>query len=185
MFETRTSTVPITKEMVKAAYRKVKANHGAAGVDKESLEEFQEDLLNNLYVIWNRLSSGSYFPKPLRSVSIPKGKGKQRTLGIPTVSDRIAQQVIKQYLEPRLEAQFHEHSYGYRPLKSAHQAVEAVEQNVREYAWVLDMDIKSFFDEVDHELLMKALYWILRTIVYHLLRGIVYQRFGPKFTTCW
>lgn len=157
MFETRTSTVPITKEMVKAAYRKVKANHGASGVDQESLAEFQEDLLNNLYVIWNRLSSGSYFPKPLRSVSIPKGKGKQRTLGIPTVSDRIAQQVIKQYLEPRLEAQFHEHSYGYRPLKSAHQAVEAVEQNVREYAWVVDMDIKSFFDEVDHELLMKAL----------------------------
>lgn len=157
MFETRTSTVPITKEMVKEAYRKVKANHGAAGVDRESLEEFQVDLLNNLYVIWNRLSSGSYFPKPLRSVSIPKGKGKIRTLGIPTVSDRIAQQVIKQYLEPRLEAQFHENSYGYRPLKSAHQAVEAVQQNVLDYAWVVDIDIKSFFDEVDHELLMKAL----------------------------
>ena len=157
MFETRTSTVPITKEMVPAAYRKVKANHGAAGVDKESLEEFQEDLLNNLYVIWNRLSSGSYFPKPLRSVSIPKGNGKKRTLGIPTVSDRIAQQEIKEYLEPRLEAQFDVHSYGYRPLKSAHQAVEAVQQNVREYAWVIDMDIKSFFDEVDPELLMSAL----------------------------
>lgn len=157
MFETRTSTVPITKEMVKEAYRKVKANHGAAGVDKESMEEFQEDLLNNLYVIWNRLSSGSYFPKPLRSLSISKGKGKRRTLGIPTVSDRIAQQVIKQYLEPRLEAQFHEQSYGYRPLKSAHHALEAVLQNVREYAWVIDMDIKSFFDEVDHELLMIAI----------------------------
>ena len=104
MFETRTSTVPITKEMVKAAYRKVKANQGAAGIDKESLEMYQENLLNNLYVLWNRLSSGSYFPKPLRSVSIPKGNGKQRTLGIPTVSDRIAQQVIKSYLEPRLEA---------------------------------------------------------------------------------
>ena len=157
MFETRTSTVPITKEMVKAAYRKVKANHGAAGVDKESLAKYQEDLLNNLYVLWNRLSSGSYFPKPLRSVSIPKSNGKQRTLGIPTVSDRIAQQVIKSYLEPRLEAQFHNNSYGYRPLKSAHQAIEAVQENVRQYAWVLDMDIKSYFDEVDHELLMKAL----------------------------
>ena len=157
MFETRTSTVPITKEMVKAAYRKVKANHGAAGVDKESLEMYQADLLNNLYVLWNRLSSGSYFPKPLRSVSIPKSNGKQRTLGIPTVSDRIAQQVIKSYLEPRLEAQFHSNSYGYRPLKSAHQAVEAVQENVRQYAWVLDMDIKSFFDEVNHELLLKAL----------------------------
>jgi RNA-directed DNA polymerase len=157
MFETRTSTVPITKEMVRAAYRKVKANHGAAGVDKESLEEFQVDLLNNLYVIWNRLSSGSYFPKALRSLPISKGKGKKRTLGIPTVSDRIAQQVIKQYLEPRLEAEFHEHSYGYRPLKSAHQALVAVQQNVRDYEWVIDMDIKCFFDEVDHELLMKAL----------------------------
>ena len=157
MFETRTSTVPITKEMVKAAYRKVKANQGAAGVDKESLEVYQEDLLSNLYVLWNRLSSGSYFPKPLRSVSIPKSNGKQRTLGIPTVSDRIAQQVIKSYLEPRLEAQFHKNSYGYRPLKSAHQAVEAVQENVRQYAWVLDMDIKSFFDEVNHELLLKAL----------------------------
>lgn len=157
MFETRTSTVPITKEMVKAAYRKVKANHGAAGIDKESLEMYQEDLLNNLYVLWNRLSSGSYFPKPLRSVSIPKGNGKQRILGIPTVSDRIAQQVIKSYLEPRLEAQFHKNSYGYRPLKSAHQAIEAVQENVHQYAWVLDMDIKSFFDEVNHELLLKAL----------------------------
>lgn len=157
MFETRTSTVPITKEMVKAAYRKVKANHGAAGIDKESLEMYQEDLLNNLYVLWNRLSSGSYFPKPLRSLSIPKNDGKRRTLGIPTVSDRIAQQVIKTYLEPRLEAEFDKNSYGYRPLKSAHQAVTAVQENVRQYAWVLDMDIKSFFDEVNHELLMKAL----------------------------
>lgn len=157
MFETRTGTVPITKEMVKAAYREVKANHGAAGIDKESLEMYEADLLNNLYVLWNRLSSGSYFPKPLRSVSIPKSNGKQRTLGIPTVSDRIAQQVIKSYLAPRLEAEFHNNSYGYRPLKSAHQAVEAVQKNVRQYAWVLDMDIKNFFDEVNHELLLKAL----------------------------
>src|SRR5882672_1334506 len=135
MFETRTGTVPITKEMVKAAYRKVKANQGAAGVDKESLEMFQADLLNNLYVLWSRLSSGSYFPQPLRSVSIPKSDGKQRTLGIPTVSDRIAQQVIKSYVEPRLEAQFDKNSYGYRPLKSAHQAISAVQENVRHYAW--------------------------------------------------
>lgn len=157
MFETKPTTVPITKEMVREAYRKVKANKGSAGIDKESLEEFQSDLLNNLYKLWNRLSSGSYFPKPVREVSIPKANGSKRTLGIPTVSDRIAQQVIKAYLEPRLEAEFSNNSYGYRPLKSAHQAVEAVRKNVRDYAWVVDMDIKSFFDEVNHELLMKAL----------------------------
>src|SRR6185312_5099829 len=128
MFETTSKTVPVTKEMVRAAYRKVKSNHGAAGVDKESLESFQSDLSNNLYVIWNRMSSGSYFPRPVRAVSIPKANGKKRVLGIPTVSDRIAQQVVKDYLEPRLEAQFHESSYGYRPLKSAHDAVAAVQK---------------------------------------------------------
>lgn len=157
MFETKSRTVPITKQMVKEAYRKVKANQGSAGVDKESLEEYQSDLLNNLYKLWNRLSSGSYFPKPVREVTIPKSNGSKRKLGIPTVSDRIAQQVIKAYLEPRLDAEFHKNSYGYRPLKSAHQAVESVRENVREYAWVIDMDIKSFFDEVNHNLLMKAL----------------------------
>ena len=157
MFETKSTTIPVTKEMVKKAYRKVKGNQGAAGVDKESQETFQANLSGNLYVIWNRMSSGSYFPKPVRTVSIPKANGKKRVLGIPTVSDRIAQQVVKDYLEPRLEEQFHDNSYGYRPLKSAHQAIEAVKANVLEYAWVIDMDIKSFFDEVDHELLMKAL----------------------------
>jgi group II intron reverse transcriptase/maturase len=157
MFETKATTVPITKLMVKEAYRKVKANKGSAGVDEESLEEFQANLLNNLYVLWNRLSSGSYIPKPVKEVTIPKANGSKRTLGIPTVSDRIAQQVIKAYLEPRLEAEFLNNSYGYRPLKSAHEAVESVRENVRHYAWVVDMDIKSFFDEVNHELLMKAL----------------------------
>jgi group II intron reverse transcriptase/maturase len=156
MFETTSKPVPVTKEMLKKAYRKVKSNQGSAGVDKESLEMFQADLLNNLYVLWNRMSSGSYFPEPVRSVSIPKANGKKRVLGIPTVSDRIAQQVVKDYLEPRLEAQFLASSYGYRPLKSAHDALTAVQENVRTYAWVIDMDIKSFFDEVDHELLMKA-----------------------------
>lgn len=157
LFETKSVTVPITKQMVKEAYLKVKANQGSAGVDKESLEEFQSNLLPNLYKVWNRLSSGSYFPKPVREVSIPKANGSKRILGIPTVSDRIAQQVIKAYIEPRLEAKFHYNSYGYRPLKSAHQAVAAVQENVRQYAWAIDVDIKSFFDEVDHALLMKAL----------------------------
>lgn len=157
MFGTKSTTVPITKEMVKAAYRKVKSNQGVAGVDNVGLEEFQADLLNNLYKLWNRLSSGSYFPKPVREVSIPKANGSKRKLGIPVVSDRIAQEVVKAYLEPRLEAEFHNNSYGYRPLKSAHDAIDAVRENVRNYAWVIDIDIKSFFDEVDHELLMKAI----------------------------
>lgn len=157
LFKTKSTTVPITKAMVKEAYLKVKSNHGSAGVDKESLEEFQADLSGNLYKVWNRLSSGSYFPKPVREVMIPKGNGSKRKLGIPTVIDRIAQQVIKAYLEPRLEAEFLNNSYGYRPLKSAHQAVESVRENVRQYAWVIDVDIKNFFDEVNHGLLMKAL----------------------------
>lgn len=157
MFETKSSTVPITKQMVKEAYRKVKSNQGSAGVDNESLEDFEVKLLDNLYVLWNRLSSGSYFPKPVREVEIPKSDGSKRKLGIPTISDRIAQEVIKSYLEPRLEAVFSESSYGYRPLKSSHDAVKEVKQNTRLYAWVLDMDIKAFFDEVSHELLMKAI----------------------------
>lgn len=157
LFETESKTVPITKEMVRASYRKVKSNQGSAGVDRESLEEFQQDLSGNLYKIWNRLASGSYHPQPVKEVEIPKANGGKRKLGIPTVSDRIAQQVIKSYLEPRLEAVFHKDSYGYRPLKSAHHAIKQVQENVRTYGWVVDMDIKSFFDEVDHELLMKAL----------------------------
>jgi group II intron reverse transcriptase/maturase len=157
LFETELKTVPITKEMVWGAYRKVLANKGSEGVDKESLENYQKNLSKNLYKLWNRLSSGSYFPQPVREVMIPKSNGKQRKLGIPTVTDRIAQQVIKTYLEPRLEKVFHENSYGYRPSKSAHDAVDEVRKNVKQYWWVIDIDIKNFFDEVNHELLMKAL----------------------------
>jgi RNA-directed DNA polymerase len=157
MFETKSTTVPITKQMVKEAYRKVKSNQGSAGIDKVNIQEFETNLLDNLYVLWNRMSSGSYFPKPVREVEIPKSNGSKRKLGVPTVSDRIAQEVIKAYLEPRLEKVFSEQSYGYRPLKSAHQAIEEVKKNTRNYAWVIDMDIKAFFDEVDHELLMKAI----------------------------
>ena len=152
-----TKSLPITKLMVWKAYQKVKRNGGSAGIDGESLELFQQDLSKNLYKIWNRLSSGSYFPPAVKEVSIPKRDGRERKLGIPTVSDRVAQEVIKCYLEPRLESVFVDNSYGYRPLKSAHQAVEAVRKNVRQYAWVVDVDIKSFFDEVDHDLIMKAL----------------------------
>jgi len=152
-----TKSLPITTEMVQKAYRKVKSNGGSAGVDQVSLIEYQENLSDNLYKLWNRLTSGSYFPPSVREVSIPKSNGKRRKLGIPTVGDRVAQQVMKDYLEPRLEAEFHSNSYGYRPLKSAHHAVEQVRENVRHYSWVIDMDIQSFFDEVDHSLMMKAL----------------------------
>ena len=156
LFETRSKPIPITKEMVRDAYRHVRSNKGSAGVDEEDLQKFEENLLPNLYKLWNRLSSGSYFPKPVKEVIIPKSGGGERKLGIPTVTDRIAQQVVKAFIEPRLESEFMANSYGYRPHKNAHQAIEQVRQNTRQYAWVVDMDISKFFDEVDHELLMKA-----------------------------
>lgn len=155
--EEKTRSIPVTELMVWNAYKKVKANRGSAGIDSVSLEEFEADKLKQLYKIWNRLSSGSYFPPSVRAVEIPKKDGSKRTLGIPTVGDRVAQQVIKSYLEPRLEKCFHQNSYGYRPLKSAHQAVAAVRENVRYYPWVVDIDISKFFDKMSHELLMKAL----------------------------
>lgn len=157
LFETKLRPIPITKEMVRAAYRKVKSNKGSAGIDEQDIEKFDANLLGNLYKIWNRMSSGSYFPNPVKEVIIPKADGGERKLGIPTITDRIAQEVVKAYLEPRLEKEFMPNSYGYRPHKSAHQALENVRNNVRQYAWVIDMDIKSFFDEVNHELLMKAI----------------------------
>jgi len=156
LFETKSRPIPITKEMVRKAYRKVFVNKGSAGVDEEDWEEFNHNLSKNLYKIWNRMSSGSYFPKPVKEVIIPKSKGGQRKLGIPTIGDRISQEVVKAYLEPRLELIFMPNSYGYRPQKNAHQALEDVKENVRKYPWVIDLDIKSFFDEVNHELLMRA-----------------------------
>lgn len=146
----------ISKREVLEAYKRVKTNGGAAGVDGQSIEEFEEDLRNNLYRIWNRMSSGSYFPPPVRRVDIPKGDGRQRPLGIPTVSDRIAQMVVKRYLEPILEPIFHENSYGYRTRRSAHHALSVARQRCWQRDWVLDLDIKGFFDNIDHELLMRA-----------------------------
>ncbi|MBK9271628.1 MAG: group II intron reverse transcriptase/maturase [Saprospiraceae bacterium] len=143
--------------MVWQAYRKVRSNKGSAGVDNISLKQFDENLSKNLYKIWNRMASGSYLAQPVKEVIIPKSNGGKRQLGIPSIGDRIAQEVVKAYLEPRLEAVFLPQSYGYRPGRNAHQALEAVRKNVRNYAWVIDMDIKSFFDEVDHDLLLKAL----------------------------
>lgn len=146
----------IPKRAVWDAYKRVKANQGAAGVDGQSIAEFEEDLGNNLYRIWNRMASGSYFPLPVRRVDIPKSEGKTRPLGIPTVSDRIAQMVVQRFLEPVLEPVFHEDSYGYRPGRSAHHALQAARQRCWRYAWVLDLDIKSFFDNIDWDLLLRA-----------------------------
>jgi group II intron reverse transcriptase/maturase len=146
----------ISKQAVWEAFKRVKANQGAAGVDGQSIEEFEKDLSNNLYKLWNRLSSGSYFPPPVRRVEIPKPDGRKRPLGIPTVADRVAQMVVKQCLEPILEPHFHRDSYGYRPGKSALQAVGVARKRCWKYHWVLDLDIKSFFDSIDHELLMRA-----------------------------
>jgi RNA-directed DNA polymerase len=152
----RAKPFDIPKRDVWEAYKRVRANHGAAGVDGQSIAEFEADLSNNLYKLWNRLSSGSYFPPPVRRVDIPKEGGRTRPLGIPTVGDRIAQMVVKRSLEPLVEAHFHEDSYGYRPGKSALDAVGVARQRCWRYAWVLDLDIKSFFEEIDRGLLMRA-----------------------------
>jgi len=146
----------ISKKIVWEAYERVKANQGAAGVDAESIEVFEQDLKNNLYRIWNRMSSGTYFPPPVRTVAIPKKDGGERRLGIPTVADRIAQTVAKLYLEPMVEPSFHPDSYGYRPHKSALDAVGSARQRCWRYAWVIDLDIRGFFDNLDHELVLRA-----------------------------
>ncbi|MCF8302009.1 MAG: group II intron reverse transcriptase/maturase [Bacteroidales bacterium] len=159
IFNEKTKPLPISKEMVWKAYKKVRSNKGSAGVDNESIQKFEENLSDNLYKLWNRLASGSYFPPAVKEQEINKDNGKKRKLGIPTVSDRIAQQVIKEYLEPRLEKEFHESSYGYRPFRNAHQALTKVRENARKYAWVIDLDITAFFDHVDHKKLLTALEW--------------------------
>lgn len=146
----------IGKREVWEAYKQVKANHGAAGVDGQSLSQFEEDLENNLYRPWNRMASGSYFPAPVRRVEIPKGDGKTRPLGIATIADRVAQTVVKRYLEPLVEPIFHEDSYGYRPGRSAHQALAVARRRCWRYDWVLDLDIRGFFDNLDWTLLMRA-----------------------------
>jgi RNA-directed DNA polymerase len=134
----------------------VKANQGAAGVDGQSIAEFEVRLADNLYKLWNRLSSGSYMPPPVRRVEIPKANGGTRALGIPTVADRIAQEVVRRYLEPLLEPIFHEDSYGYRPGRSAIDAIRTARQRCWRQDWVLDLDIKGFFDSIDWMLLLKA-----------------------------
>ena len=146
----------ISKRQVWEAYKRVKANKGAAGVDGQTIDGFESELKGNLYKLWNRLASGSYLPPAVLRVEIPKGDGGIRPLGIPTVADRIAQMVVKQYWEPALEKHFHRDSYGYRPGKSAHDAVGAVRKRCWRNDWVLDLDIKGFFDNISHELMLKA-----------------------------
>ena len=151
----KTKPFCITKQSVMAAWEKVRANKGACGVDGESIDEFESNLKGNLYKIWNRMSSGTYFPPAVRAVEIPKADGRTRLLGIPTVEDRIAQSVVKQHLEEIVEPLFHEDSYGYRPKKSALDAVGVARQRCWRQDWVIDLDIKGFFDNLDHKRMMK------------------------------
>ena len=146
----------ISKGEVWEAYQRVRQNKGAPGVDGVSIADFEKDLRNNLYKIWNRMSSGSYFPPPVRAVSSPKPNGGQRLLGVPTVADRIAQTVVATRLEKQVEPMFHPDSYGYRPGRSAADAVAITRERCWRQDWVLDMDIQAFFDSVDHGLLLRA-----------------------------
>lgn len=150
-----TKPYSISKRAVITAYEKVKANKGTYGVDEQSIEDFEKKLNNNLYKIWNRMSSGSYFPKPVKAVAIPKKNGGTRILGIPTVEDRIAQMVVKLYFEPSVEPIFYEDSYGYRPNKSAIQAIEVTRTRCWRKDWVLEFDIKGLFDNIRHDYLME------------------------------
>jgi group II intron reverse transcriptase/maturase len=147
----------ISKQLVWEAWRRVKANKGAPGVDGQDLAHFEADLRDNLYKIWNRMSSGTWFPPPVRAVEIPKPHGSGvRVLGVPTIADRVAQTIVAMYLEGRADHRFHPDSYGYRPNKSAHQALAACRQRCFEYDWVIDLDVQAFFDEVPWDLVVKA-----------------------------
>ena len=157
MNEEKTKSFAVSKQMVYNSYLKVCDNKGGAGIDKETIKMFNENLSSNLYKVWNRMASGSYFPPPVRTVLIPKKQGGTRPLGIPTVGDRIAQGVVKYFLEPLLEPLFHSSSYGYRPGRSAHDALAQCQHNCIQHSWVVDLDIKGFFDNISHEWMMKML----------------------------
>ena len=151
-----TKPVVVSKALVWEAFQRVKANGGSAGVDEESIAKFEEHLGDNLYKLWNRMRSGSYFPPPVRAVPIPKKSGGTRLLGVPTVADRVAQTVVKKVLEPVLESVFDRDSFGYRPGRSALDAVALVRQRSWKYDWVVEFDIKGLFDNIDHALLLRA-----------------------------
>jgi group II intron reverse transcriptase/maturase len=151
-----TKSIPISRQMVLAAYQKVRSNKGSAGIDSISMEEFDANRSKYLYKLWNRMASGSYFPPPVKEVEIPKKDGSVRKLGVPTISDRVGQMVVKLLIEPRLEQVFSSNSYGYRPNRNAHQALANVRKNCWKQDWVIDLDIKGFFDNIDHDKLMLA-----------------------------
>ena len=151
-----TKAFTIAKALIWEAYQDVKKNQGSPGADGQTIEDFEGDLKNQLYRIWNRMSSGSYFPPPILRVEIPKSDGGIRQLGIPTISDRIAQAAVKRYLEPQVEPLFYEDSYGYRPGRPALDAVAKARQRCWRDNWVLDLDISKFFDTLDHILVMRA-----------------------------
>jgi len=165
--------------MVWQAYKKVKANKGSAGIDEMSWEDLEKDTNKQLYKIWNRMTSGSYQPPMVKEVEIDKKDGGIRKLGIPTITDRIAQQVVKAYLEPLAEPYFHNSSYGYRPNRNQHQALEVAYYNCNSNDWIIDLDIKSFFDTIDHELLMKGVRyfcnekWVLMYVERWIKAGVM------------
>ena len=176
-----TKPFDIPKRLVWEAYQRVKANQGAAGIDAVSIDQFEQDRNSQLYRIWNRLSSGSYFPPAVQAVPIPKKSGGTRMLGIPTVGDRVAQTAVAMVLEPLLEPVFHRDSYGYRPEKSAHDALAVTRQRCWQYDWVLEYDIRALFDEIDHALLLKALrhHCQERWVLLHVERWLTAPIQGP------
>ena len=148
---TETKPFTISKQLVYQAWLRVKANKGSAGIDDQSVTDFEANLGRNLYMLWNRMSSGSYFPPPVMRVEIQKKDGGTRPLGVPTVADRVAQTVVKMIVEPVVEPVFHENSYGYRPNRSAYHALAVARKRCWQRDWVIDLDIKGFFDNLDHE----------------------------------
>lgn len=176
-----TKSQPITKVMVWQAFKEVKANKGSAGIDKMDWEYLEENKKTELYKLWNRLTSGSYYPNAVKQVGIPKKDGGIRKLGIPTILDRIAQQVVKRHLERIVEPLFHESSFGYRPNRNCHQAVKQANVNSFNHDFAIDLDIKGFFDNIDHELLMKSVThyckdkWVIMYVERWLKSGVVQQ----------
>jgi RNA-directed DNA polymerase len=174
----QTKSLPVSKRMVWNSYQKVIAKNGGAGIDRESIGMFNKNMAGNLYKLWNRMTSGSYFPPPVRTVFIPKKQGGKRPLGIPTVGDRIAQGVVKDYLEPEMENIFHHSSFGYRPGRSAHDALAQCRKNCFTNAWVIDVDIKGFFDNISHEIMLQLLTqhtqekWVLMYVGRWLKAGV-------------